>query len=193
MAITRAKTSSIAQGPSTSKSFLANNPVILGGSYESIQTVDVGSGGASVITFSSIPSTYTHLQIRGIARATNTTNGILMRFNSDSSSSYWRHFLYADGASISSNGYSGTSIEYVYGTTSSQLASSFGANVVDILDYQNTNKNKTVRILSGVDVNGTGGFLQFSSGSWSNTSAISSISLTFAFAQYSSFALYGIK
>jgi hypothetical protein len=34
-------------------------------SYESIETVTVGSGGsATVLTFSSIPATYTHLQIR---------------------------------------------------------------------------------------------------------------------------------
>jgi hypothetical protein len=33
-------------------------------SYESIETVTVGSGGSATVTFSSIPATYTHLQIK---------------------------------------------------------------------------------------------------------------------------------
>ena len=36
-------------------------------SFESIQTVTVGSGGQSSISFSSIPSTYKHLQLRCFA------------------------------------------------------------------------------------------------------------------------------
>ena len=42
--------------------------------YDSIATVVVGSGGASSITFSSVPSTYKHLQIRFIAR--NDVGGV---------------------------------------------------------------------------------------------------------------------
>ena len=42
-------------------------------SYESIQTITVGSGGASTIVFSSIPSTYAHLQIRALNITTATT------------------------------------------------------------------------------------------------------------------------
>ena len=38
------------------------------GSYESIQTVTVGLGGAANVEFTSIPATYTHLQIRGISK-----------------------------------------------------------------------------------------------------------------------------
>ena len=67
---------------------------------------------------------------------------------------------------------------------------------MDILDYTNTNKNKTVRVLQGFDENGSG-VVAFNSFLYStNTNAITSLTLTSSgtsFAQYSSFALYGIK
>ena len=74
-------------------------------------------------------------------------------------------------------------------------ASTFTAGVIDILDYANTNKYKTLRTLNGGDANGSGN-IQIESGSWRNTAAITSITLTHngsGFTQYSSFALYGIK
>jgi len=74
-------------------------------------------------------------------------------------------------------------------------ANVFSAGIVDILDYANTTTNKTVRVLSGSDYNGSGEFA-FTSGALLSTSAVTSLlfyidSLTIA--QYSSFALYGIK
>ena len=73
-------------------------------------------------------------------------------------------------------------------------ASNFTANILDILDYTNTSKYKTVRVLTGNDGNGAG-YVFFTSGSWQSTSAINSLnlSLNYDFAQYSQFALYGIR
>jgi hypothetical protein len=75
-------------------------------------------------------------------------------------------------------------------------ANVFGTFIIDILDYANTSKYKTQRGLGGADLNGSG-YISFNSGNWRNTNAITSISLTplygSQFAQYSSFALYGIK
>jgi len=73
------------------------------GAYESIATTTVGSGGASTITFSSIPSTYTHLQIRSINRNTRGLSGMVatlaMSFNSDvTAGNYYRHRLEGDGS-----------------------------------------------------------------------------------------------
>jgi len=162
-------------------------------SYESIATVTVGAGGSSTITFSSIPSTYTHLQIRGIARtATNVSLGL--RFNSDTASNYSRHYLNGNGASAGAGG--GASSTSAYAGTTATATSAFGANVIDVLDYKDTNKYKTIRALSGGDNNGSG-FVQFMSGSWRNTNAVSSIDIFQVdgdtITQYSSFALYGIK
>ena len=70
------------------------------------------------------------------------------------------------------------------------------APIVDVLDYANTNKFKTIRNLEGFDVNGSGGLVALTSGLYRSTSAITSIKLTpnaGNYAQYSHFALYGIK
>ena len=65
---------------------------------------------------------------------------------------------------------------------------------MDILDYSNTNKNKTLRQLAGTDNNGNG-VVGLSSGLWQSTAAVASIDITAigSFSQYTSFALYGIK
>ena len=165
-----------------------------GFTYDSIQTVTVGSGGAANVEFTSIPATYKHLQIRGISR--NSGSGISIgrvRFNSDTGTNYARHTLEGDGASAGAFGSGTTSFMQNFVTDST--ASIFGATVIDILDYANTNKYKTVRSLSGVDTNGSGR-IYFQSGLWLNTNAITSITLYDAssnLAQYSQFALYGIK
>jgi len=157
-----------------------------------IQMVSVGAAGASTISFTSIPSTYTHLQIRGIARtATNVSLGL--RFNSDTGSNYSRHYLNGNGTSAAAGG--GANSTSAYAGTTATATSAFGANVIDILDYKNTSKYKTIRALSGGDNNGSG-FVQFMSGNWRNTNAVTSIDIIQvdgdSFTQYTTFALYGI-
>ena len=64
------------------------------GDFESIATTTVGSGGIADVTFSSIPATYTHLQLRGIARtnrADSNQDAVVVRFNSDTGNNYSRH------------------------------------------------------------------------------------------------------
>ena len=170
-------------------------------SYASISTVTVGSGGASSITFSSIPSTYTHLQIRGIIRNDASGGGgaeALLQFNSSTSNYVTLHQIYGSGSSaVSSADLTQPSRIYPsFNPKSGTTANTFAGLVMDVLDYGNTNKNKTVRTLSGWDANGDG-FIIFRSGLWMDTSAISSITIgmesTFNLAQYSSFALYGVK
>jgi hypothetical protein len=173
-------------------------------SFESIQTATVGAGGASNIEFTSIPATYTHLQIRGIAQETRATYGISdgnMQFNSDTGTNYSRHNIQGTGSAVVANGDANlTFITLADGMWGTSTGGSFGVSIVDILDYANTNKYKTVKVLSGVDFNGTlagyGGYVGILSGNWRNTNAITSIKInaqTGNFTQYSSFALYGIK
>jgi hypothetical protein len=115
-----------------------------------------------------------------------------VQFNGDTATNYNGHALFGDGASASassSGSLNGMNLSY---TSSTTYPSSL---VVDLLDYANVNKNKTVRSLTGGDNNGSGYILLYS-GLWQSTSAISSISIypeTGNFAQYSSFALYGVK
>jgi hypothetical protein len=170
------------------------------GSYESIATVDVGSGGEATITFSSIPSTFKHLQIRCLMRNTDADPGqsaLFMRFNSDTASNYSWHRLFGNGASGASGAStSTTSMLAGIGARAGSLASTFGVTVIDVLDYVDTNKYTTIRGLTGHDTNG-GGYAGLHSGNWRNTDAVTTIDLitdaTKSFVQYSSFALYGIK
>ena len=171
-------------------------------SFESIATTTVSTAVASV-TFSSIPATYTHLQIRGITKAVGTANiavNGLFQINSDTGSNYSRHLLDGNGSSATSTGSaSQTSIVFcpIPDSNIAGSGSMFGGFVMDILDYTNTNKYKTVRSLSGYDLNNaTYGALRFYTGLWKNTNAITSITFSpdgVNLAQYSSFALYGIK
>jgi hypothetical protein len=170
-------------------------------SYESIATVTVGSGGSSTISFTSIPSTYTHLQVRGIGRVSVTGSGtetLLMRFNTDTAANYSVHNVYGNGTSASAGGAANTTSIGIYDMPrTGELANSFGSYVIDILDYGNTNKYKTSRALAGMDTNGsTYAYIGLYSGNWRNTNAITQIDLTSSggnFVQYSSFALFGIK
>ena len=191
-------------------SFLAGNtmfvPFAPSGAYDSIATTTVGAGGTSTITFSSIPATYTHLQLRGIARTSAGGNSdfVVVRFNSDSGANYSRHAVVGSGAGTYTEAEANaTNVRFDPAAASGATTSVFGVGVIDILDYANTSKYKTTRNLSGFDNNGVGtnpwdkGFIQLASGNWRSTSAVSTITLTSGnggnFVQYTQFALYGIK
>jgi hypothetical protein len=165
--------------------------------YESIQTTTVGSGGASSVTFSSIPSTYTHLQIRAIFKgsgaASVTMFGQVGNGSIDTGTNYSLHYLRGDGSSASASG-AATQANF-YAGASYNITSGFGAAIIDYLDYANTNKYKTIRALAGGDANGNG-YVGLYSGNWRSTSAITDLKFTSNdgnFPQYSQFALYGIK
>jgi hypothetical protein len=166
------------------------------GDFESIATQTVGAGGVASVTFSSIPATYTHLQIRVIGKQNEAYAyaGMSMWFNSDTARNYPRHELVSDGSSTSSAGLTAASNGeelYFYAGSGSQ----FGPAIVDILDYTNTNKYKTMRSICGVDNNGSG-YAIMTSGVWLNTAAVNTITIasnSFTISQYSSFALYGVK
>ena len=169
-------------------------------SYESIATLS-GNGSGTSISFTSIPSTYKHLQIRGIMRESSGTGvddtffGV--QFNGDTATNYSTHNLLGDGASVSANsGVSQSRILLGFATQAASTSNTMGAFVLDILDYQNTNKYKTSRSLGGDDLNGKG-LISLVSGAWQSTSAINRIDLyslsSRSISTTSSFALYGIK
>ena len=178
------------------------NPFIYagGGDFESIATVTVGSGGASSIEFTSIPSTFAHLQIRWIGRCTDSGGQrVRMRFNSDSTAAnYAVHLLRGDGSLASSSAATnygkaiGSGVGY-----SGALASTFVPCITDLLEYASTTKYKTVRAFSGANYNtGASDDVTLWSSLWLSTSAITSISLFWDagnFAQHSTAALYGVK
>ena len=166
-------------------------------SYESIQTVTVGAGGQSSISFTSIPGTFKHLQIRAIQFCGSTAFNTLIRYNSDSGNNYASHYLEGTGSAVGAGvAYGNPPINYGAIGEARGGTSHPDVFVCDILDYANTNKNKTARSLSGFDTNSSG-LIAIRSSLWMSTSAITSITITndatANFTQYSQFALYGIK
>lgn len=161
-------------------------------SYESIATVTLGSAQSS-ITFSSIASTWKHLQIRALAgSAGSATDSILIQLNSDTTgTNYYWHRLYGDGSTAFAGASNASTVIDVSGT-----GTYFSGSVVDILDYSNTNKYTTIRTLSGYDANGSGR-VGLNSTLWKNTAAVSNIVFVIQggsnFPANSQFALYGIK
>lgn len=172
---------------------------VASGSYESIQTFTLTNDSTSTVEFSSIPATYTHLQIRGIS-AGNTNTNVRMRFNNDSGNNYSFHAVqagagYGTTCTVTSGANNSSMIMY-----DQQLGSStqFNIFVSDILEYRSTTKNKSVRNFSGATALGsTNGFVYLYSGNWfASPTAITSIQIfpfSNTFYSGSSFALYGIK
>lgn len=175
--------------------------------FYQIATTTLANSTTSTITFSSIPQTYTHLQIRYMAKGTSTgggyPTGLSLTLNADTTANYSNHNLRGDGASAAS-GYAGSgstsadAVIIIPGKATSNDNTTFGVGVVDILDYANTNKFKTLRGLNGGDFNGSGSVF-FGSSNWRSTSAITSITLTCDatyltnFLTNSNFSLYGVK
>jgi len=177
------------------------------GVFESIASA-TGTGSAGNITFSSIPSTYKHLQIRFTYKDTSTTDWsatnayVYYRFNSDSGTNYARHYLIGNGSTAIAGSETPGPAILVYGSymsSNATYANMVGVGIIDIHDYASTTKNKTTRHIAGADANGSGTTnrtLTLSSALWTNTAAITSITLSpgdAAFATTSTFALYGIK
>jgi hypothetical protein len=136
-------------------------------------------GSAGSITFSSIPQTFTHLQVRLSVRSTyaSTVASGFIRFNSDSGSNYPYHYLQGDGSTSSGSGTAATTVGFLGNFPgTSTTANAFSSCIVDIFDYINTNKNKTIRTFSGFDANGSGQIFLASS-VWLSTAAINSILL----------------
>lgn len=166
--------------------------------YESIATFTATTSGA-IPTFTSIPQTYKHLQIRGIAKSTVTTTGVtfpLFWANGDYGANYARHSLTGNGATASASGSASVSQINLSNIPTATTSNIFGAFVIDILDYTNTSKFKTIKMTGGYNTNAGVGTIQMISGLWRSTSAISSFEYMpnqGDTAQYSTLALYGIK
>ena len=187
-----------------SGSLLVGNEFYLPTHYESIATATVGSGGAANIELTSIPDTFTHLQLRCYLQADRATYGMgefEMTVNGAGGTNYSRHGVVGYGST--NTGYWGTAnAAYIFadrglGTTT---GGTYAALIIDILDYKNTNKFKTIRGIQGVDFNGAvGGYngaVNLFSGAYKSTNAITSIKFVSVygnFTQYSQVALYGMK
>jgi len=177
-----------------------------GPAFESIATAS-GTGSSATITFSSIPSTYQHLQIRAITKGAGTSasyGSIRLELNSDTGSNYSYHYMRGISSSVSATGAASqtgitTSGNFFPDSYSPDFTNIVGSFLLDIHDYASTTKNKTIRYIGGCDYNTVGtSVISIGSGLWINTASITSISITQAggagnWSTSAQFALYGIK
>lgn len=163
------------------------------GDYQSISTV-YGTGSASTVSLTSIPATFQHLQLRGTLLTGTAGGGLSLNLNSDSGANYASHRLYGDGSSAQAGAQTSLTYLQFFGFTNSTSTTSPTNFIIDILDYANTSKYKTVRIALGSDRNGSGEVGIFS-GLWQSTAAVSTIAVNCGqnYTTTSQFALYGIK
>lgn len=181
--------------------FSEGTPPIPPSSYESIASA-TGTGSSDTITFSSISSSYKHLQVRAILRGTSSAGigNASIRLNGDTTdANYASHHIGGDGGSV-----------FVYGSASGpvylpncfpysdQAANIMGVLLIDINDYASTTKYKTIRNYCGIATNSgvSVGAINLGSGLWENTNAVTSLTISgigVNFTTTSVFALYGIK
>jgi hypothetical protein len=145
-----------------------------------IATYTVSGTSTTTFTFSNIPQTFTHLELRvnGKSARTDLTNDSLyFRLNGDSGNNYTLHGFEGSGSAISVASVInvGVFIGYASGNAVTQT-NMFSPNLLTFVDYTNTNKNKVVRTICGQDFNGSGNATEFT-GMWINTAAITSISV----------------
>lgn len=163
--------------------------------FELIATA-YGDGSSGSITFSSIPQTYTHLQIRfATVLTTNASSQLCLRMNGVTTASYSMHRLYGNGSTAYSTGNSSTGYIQLIGE-SSGLSTVASAGVVDLYDYTNTNKNKTIRAMSAGRKDAFSREISLNSGAFMSTAAVSSLTLVTTGGVYATstrFSLYGVK
>ena len=174
------------------------------GSMFAISSITLSADTTS-ITFSSIPQTYTHLQLicmTRISRVNNDPSSNQLSFNGDSGANYAYHGIFAGANSVApdSGGVGSTSLMYI-GTNASNgtAAGTYAPMIIDILDYSKTNKYKVARSITGFSQNTSGSgnrSMAVRSGLWTNTNAITSMTFNPNVNQFmagSTFTLYGIK
>ena len=143
--------------------------------YTLIETVTVGSGGASSIEFAGIPQeTGADLVIRLSARGGNELTDL--SFNSDTGTNYTYRFLKGTGSTASSQDSSSEAIRFYGITEDSRTANTFSNAEIRISNYTSTTA-KSVSIDGVTENNATYAIMAISAGSYSGTSAITSVKL----------------
>jgi len=178
---------------------LAASGAAAAGAYELIATTTLSST-AQTITFSSIPQDFKHLQLRVVARTSESSFGgspQLWINGNTTTTNYYRHALAGNGSTVFSEAQSQNS-EFGLISGASAPTDVFGAAIIDISDYTNTSKTRTIRTMSGVHTNNSNANqVRLTSNLFNNTSAVTSLvfdlASTATYSIGSRFSLYGIR
>jgi hypothetical protein len=168
------------------------------GDFQLISSVTLNAT-QSTVTFGGIPQNFKHLQVRMLTYNTASQGNIYLNINNDSAGNYTYH--YTRGNSTSPNSDYGVGNTFAYINYDTNSGSAYAPRIIDILEYANTAKLKTIRSLGGWNSNGSGiVFLQSNlwtkAGSGVTSDAINTLSFSYSagsFASGSTFSLYGLK
>jgi hypothetical protein len=182
-------------------SLLAGNDPFIPGVFELLATETLTSSQNSFefTSLDTLAADYQHIQVRWVLRSNraDSNSRALVRFNSDSSSSYSNSYLGSTGSAVFSGNNSPSystgivSIDGIAGGNST--TGTFGGAVLDILNPF-TSKNKTVRMLDGQA--GTFNRISLNAGTWRNTNAITSLAISDLhgdFVAESRVSIYGLR
>ena len=164
--------------------------------FEHIESV-ILTGAQTNITFSNVPQTYKHLQVRAVIRGTAASDFVefRLRFNSDTGANYANHVLRGQGSNpISQETSRGDTKILLSGTGNSAAANIYATNIIDILDYTSTAKNTTIMAMTG----NNSGIIRYdlASGLWVNTAAVTTVGFSMGsndFGTGTRISLYGIR
>jgi len=166
--------------------------------YTLIASNTVGILGSATITFSSIPSTYTDLVIKSSARTdrVSTYDFYKVKFNA-SATSYTEKSHNGNGTAAASESNNSTSYGFNYAIDASLSTSNTFSNAEIYMPNYASANYKSYSTDAVTENNATAAYAAITAGLWSNTGAITSITVESAnaanFVQYSTFYLYGIK
>lgn len=172
-------------------------------SFDSIATANPANNATSV-TFSNIPGTYKHLQIRAFWQhngASPSEASLQLYFNNDTTTAYSRHQIYAYGGTLATGSNGDASATRLNGNTAvASTANFYAVSIIDIFDYADTTKATSTRAFGGQPNNNATdnfGVIQMRSGAWNSTSTVTRIDLDIqlsnTFKSFSRIALYGIE
>jgi len=164
-----------------------------------IASITITSNGTNP-TFTSIPQNFKHLQLRCYLRAAGATSYqyVYFRLNGDTGNNYTYHYLNGNGTSAVSSASTNQGYGLIgYCASNNNTTNVFSTEIIDILDYTSTNKNKTLKALSGMDINASGSNTGLWSALWfpSTIAAITQIDIgpdSYGCLAGSRFDLYGI-
>ena len=163
-----------------------------------ISTITVGSGGASSIDFTSIPSTFTDLLVKISSRGTNAAVNptLVLHLHNDTGATAYSYRVLQGNGSSSSSFNSIQSFAYLGNHSgSTATANTFGNGELYNPNYTSANY-KSFSVDSVGENNASTIYAELTANLWSNTAAITKISIiAFSganFVQYSTASLYGI-
>ena len=159
------------------------------------QIQQLSPSAVSTVTFSGIPSTYKSLQVR-FNLTTSVSSYWQIQFNGDTAGNYPYHNLYSIG---STTGASGAASQTALFISNGHTVTTYpNVGIADIVDYANTNKNKTIKAISGSNNNTAGGVgagnIELASGAWLSTAAITSLTFFVGSGTFTgTITLYGVS